>query len=222
MLVSAFLCVLNAPVDVQRLSLNRLVILVENLDLIRCADDHLAIVDQINLVQILQQRGDVGSQKIASVAQTCNQRSVLAESHDAVLLLIADCRKRIGTLHHLGCRIDAVLEIVFFFIQNAQQLSDDFCVCLGAEMDIILVLELFLQLHVILDNSVMNNGDTAILIDMRMRIGICRCTVCCPAGVADSRRRIELLPGDGFLQVGNFSLLLADDDFIFLQQGDSR
>ena len=78
------------------------------------------------------------------------------------------------------------------------QVRRDFRIGVALEDDAV-VLELVLQLQVILDDAVVNDGHAAR--HVRMRVGLVGTAVRCPAGVADPHRPGQLAVLDGLRQV---------------------
>src|SRR5271154_4128403 len=101
-------------------------------------------------------------------------------------------------------------------------MSNDFSICLGDEL-VALSGQLFFQLDVVLDNSVVHHHDFGVAIAMGMGILFSGTSMSCPAGVANTINTLKRGGPDRFLEVAQLSGCPANLEFaVFADYGDSR
>ena len=79
-----------------------------------------------------------------------------------------------------------------------------------------------LDLRVVFDDSVVNQGELTVAADMRVGIAVGDATMSCPARVADARRTVELMPGGLLYQIVDASHLFGDVELAVLKYADPR
>ncbi len=85
---------------------------------------------------------------------------------------------------------------------NIDEMGDDFCICFGFKFS--LPFEAFAQLQKILDNPIMDHGDTSGF--MGVGIGFIRYTVGRPSCMGDPALSVQRIFGNISLEVFDFSL----------------
>ena len=105
-------------------------------------------------------------------------------------------------------------------VELADQVRQDLGVGLAAELHA-LGLELLPQGAHVLDDAVVDHGDPARRVEVRVGVGLGDATVGGPAGVGDADAALGCLV-DGALQLGDAPHALARPDLALLQEGDTR
>lgn len=182
MIIAAFFCRLGVPLDLVDHEVLLCTSKVGNVDMVGVNLSDLAAVE-INAATGVGEHGwYVGSDDGLSIAETDDERAVLAGSDDAVRFI--DCHNNEGvgagddrerTLHS-GEKIAVV--------EKLDEMSDNFGVGLRFEG---VILEIgFLEALIIFNDAIVHNGDLALWPEMRMGVFVRWLAVGGPTGVADA------------------------------------
>ena len=93
---------------------------------------------------------------------------------------------------------------------------------LGFKMHSVPRYELFLKLHIVFYDSVVDDSHPAVFAGMGVSVDIRRRTVSGPAGMSDSRMSVKVLSGNKVFQVLDAAHMLLYIYFSVHEQGDSR
>ena len=147
---------------------------------------HLAVVQEDDLARVRQHRGDVARAEHLALAQADDQRAVGLGDDDLVGRVGADYRDGVRAADLTERAADGVDEAGGSGAERfVDEVRDDLGVRIAAEAHA-LGLELAAQGHVVLDDPVVDDGDLAG--DVGVRIGLARTPVRRPARVADAGR----------------------------------
>src|SRR5699024_3426660 len=117
--------------------------------------------------------------------------------------------------------VDCVEQILFFFVYHTDELGDDLGIGLRAKADAVIFNQLLPQLLIIFDDAVVNDGDLARLIGMRVSVDIRRRTVRSPARMADADMAFQLVGPDQPVQIFNAAHVLSDLQLSVPDDGDA-
>ncbi len=123
-LITFFFGVFQTPGDLQHIPLDRILLLIHNLNLLWRADNHLAVFNQVDFVQIFQQRRNIRCNEVTAFAQACNQRSIFTKCYYFSRLILRNGGKGIGAFHLIHCCKNCIFQTTL--VQYANQLRDDF------------------------------------------------------------------------------------------------
>ncbi len=190
---------------------------------------HVVVVQKNHLARVRHNGVGIAGQKIFPIANADDQRRTTPRTHHHFRLFGADHRDAVRAddfaervAHGLGERIQLRLLPAAFRVMLPDQVREHFRI--GAGMKLVPGLEQALfELIVVFNDAVVNDGDLAGLVEVRMGILITRWTVRGPAGVGNAgfaRCRVgDQFAGDALV---NLALFLADQQVRGMQHGNSR
>jgi hypothetical protein len=148
------------------------------------ADDHLAFLQHDDLAGVLQHRRDVGGDEHLALADPDDQRrGAVAREDQPVGRLRRDDAQRERAAHlrqRAPQRGDEVALVV-----RLDEVREHFGVGLAAE-DVAFAEQLRAQRRVVLDDAVVDDGDPAAAVHVRVRVGVGGAAVGRPARVPDA------------------------------------
>ena len=112
-----------------------------------------------------------------------NKRTVAACAEQLSGFVCAQYTQSIAAFEHALHIVQRLPHISF--IKSGEQMGYDLGICFGNESDTLL-LQHFTQAAMVFNNTVVYDNDSAGCILMGMRISVTRCTVRCPARMADA------------------------------------
>ena len=221
MLKASLLCCFCIPLDFRGLLLDLVTVQVIEVSLARSQLCKLKVADVIDITGILQNGRNIRCHIGFPVSNADDHRAILSCHPDLVRIVTEHQLKGIGTTdthHRFGDSIDGTQIILFIIVIH--QLDDYFGVRLAIE-GIAMFQQLFFQLCIILDDTVMNAnhfrlyctgaGTAAIARNVRMCIGLARLTMCCPASMTNTTSSFQSIACIRFLnQVGQTAFCLDD------------
>ena len=142
-----------------------------------------AVAHDKGTARMVDNRRDIGGDKVFTLAQTDNQRIILFGADDFIRLVFAHKYQTVGALDELQHLFDGFFEISVILVRH--QMSYNLAVRFGQEF-MSLGNQLFLQAKIVFNNTVMDNDKLATAVRMGMRIAIRRTAMCCPACVTDT------------------------------------
>ncbi|SCJ17615.1 Uncharacterised protein [uncultured Flavonifractor sp.] len=188
-LIAALLRSGDLPVHVVLLLVHRLEVgVVIDLDAVGGEYGNLPVVQIVDLTGVLDDGGHVAGQEVEALPQAQNQGAVLPGGDEPVGTVGADDAQGIGAVdavEHLGQSLQNVAPVVVL-----QQLGHHLGVGLGDELHA-LGLEELLNLHVVLDDAVVDHRDVAALADLGVGVDVGGCSVGGPAGVAQAHGAVD-------------------------------
>ncbi|MGY3366387.1 hypothetical protein ACVWZL_003512 [Bradyrhizobium sp. GM2.4] len=201
------------------LALDGMAVLVEDRSACMGQHDPVAVLEIADRVGERPERDGVGAEIHLAVTIADRERRTVARADHQIVLARedeAECERAAQPRQrqfHRFHRLVAARE------QVVDEMQHDLGVGLGVEHRAFLF-ELLAQLAEILDDAVVNDGDT--LGRVRVRIVHGRLSVGGPAGVTDSGRALERLGLQPLLQILQLALGAAALEMLALERGDAR
>ena len=187
----------DVPVDVILLRLGGSAVEVGDHDVVGRDRDDLVLAELDRLAGVLDERGDVGAEEVLALAAADDQRGVAAGAHDDVGVAGIGDHQREGALEPPAHRAYGLRQVVDDLELVGDQERDDLGVGLRHHL-VTLALELGAQRGEVLDDAVVDDGDPAGGVEVRVGVAVVGRAVGGPAGVADAgvglgqRVRLEL------------------------------
>jgi len=210
------------PVDLVFLGLDRVAVEVGHLDRVGADRGDLVLADLNGTAGVLDEGCDVGTQEVFPVTKTDNQGRVAASADDNAGLVLVDDEKGEGAVQAGDHLLEGLGDILGLLVGLANQKRGDLGVGVARE-DGALGEQLFFQLEEVLDDAVVNEGELAVVTELRVRVAVGRSTVGCPAGVADTGGavldRVDLELVNEGLELAR--LLAGVDDAVGIDNRDS-
>jgi hypothetical protein len=150
---------------------------------------HLAVIEEGERARVLQQRGHVGGDEVLALTVSDDDPAGVGDAR-------GDDGARIGRRHehHGGGSLDTVDRGARGVGEGGaapqavlDEVDDDLRIGLAAEAMPVRH-ELVLQLAVVLDDAVVDNGRDAVAVEVRMRVRLARAAMCRPPRMADAQR----------------------------------
>ena len=149
------------------------------------------------------ERRDVGGEERLALADPHHQRRVAARAHDHVRLVRVDRDQGERALQTAAHQPHGLGEVAAGGELLGEQMGDDLGVRLGGQ--VVAALGQFgAEGGEVLDDAVVDDGDPARVVEMRMRVGVGRPAVGGPAGVAD-----PVVPAGNGRSTSSFSRLTS-------------
>jgi len=154
-------------------------------------DDHFVVGEVYCLRGVLDDCGCVGGEDVFVAADAENQWAAFFCTDEGVGEIAAEYSQAVGSVQLAEGALDGPFEFVasgFFVlagVEPADEVCDDFGIGFAGEGDAF-VLEPGLQSGVVFDDSVVNDGDSAGVVEVGMCVGGIWLAVCGPACVADA------------------------------------
>ena len=209
------------PFDFGGLLLNFITVQVIEMRLTRRQLCKLKVANVIHIASVFQNCRNIRSHISFTIRNADDHRAILACHPDLARIITEHQLKRIGTAHtnhRLGNGIDRA-EVVLLIIV-VHQLDDHFGIRLAVKR-IAVFQQLFFQLSIVLDDTVMNTDNlrfnrartrtATVTGNMRMCIRLARLTVGCPTGMANTTSSFQCITVIGFLnQIGQTAFCFHD------------
>ncbi len=194
-----------------------------DLDAVAAQLDDLVLAELDRVAGVRDERGDVGGEEVLALAAADDERAVAPRADDDVGDVGVHGDEREGAGEPAADHAHALGEVHAHGRQHlGEQVGDDLGVGLGVERDAALG-ELGAQLGEVLDDPVVDDGDLAVLADVRVRVGVGGAAVGGPARVADADGRLRQRVGaEQRLEVGELARLLARVEAPLGHHGDAR
>ncbi len=120
-----------------------------------------------------------------------DERAVLPGGDEGVGVVGADDAEGIGALDPPQAAAHGLQHVVALVVVELQQLGHHLRVRVGGEVDA-LAHQVLLELHVVFDDAVVDQGDPAVLADMGVGVDVIGLPVGGPAGVADAQAPVQV------------------------------
>ena len=172
----------NLPVDGKVLLFDLLLECVVDLDALARQHGDLAVLHVGDVARVLDDSRHVGGEEIAALAVAEQQRRVLARGDDAVGAVGAEHAERVSALDAAQHAAHGLQKVVALVVVEFKQLRHDLGIGLGLEGDALPDQE-FLDLNIVFDDAVVNDGELSVLAHVGVGVGDIRRAVCRPAGV---------------------------------------
>ncbi len=189
---------LGIPFDFRQLLFDRLLVHIVERNLALSQTCHLQVTDIINLTGIFQNCRHIAGHIAFAVMHADNHRAVLACDINFTGIFLKHHSQGIraaNAYHSMAQCISRCMVILFIVIVN--QLNGDLGVRLGIK-GIAVMQQLFLQLLIVFDNTVMHCHHVAISTNMRMRVSFGGFAVRCPTCVTNTAGAYKALSAVGF------------------------
>ena len=172
----------NLPVDGKVLLFDLLLECVVDLDALARQHGDLAVLHIGHVARVLDDSRHVGGEEIAALAVAEQQRRVLARGDDAVRTVGTEHAERVSALDAAQHAAHGLQKVVALVVVEFEQLRHDLGIGLGLEGDALPDQE-FLDLNIVFDDAVVNDGELSVLAHVGVGVGDIRRAVCRPAGV---------------------------------------
>ena len=173
------------PCDLEGLDLDPLAVEIGDGDRIRRDRHDLVLTDRDGVAGVLDEGGDVGAEEVLSVAETDDERRVAAGADDDPRLVLVQREQGERTLETAHDDAERLLEAARGTVLAAEEDRCDLGVRLAAEGEA-LGEELVFQHREVLDDAVVDDGQTPVVSEVRMRVAVGRSAVRSPARVTDA------------------------------------
>ena len=183
----------------------------------RAKVDDVPILEEDHPVRVRQDRGDVGGEERLAVTEPHHERDVLPRAHQPVRLTAMHDRHRVGALDLRKRRTNGVGQVAG--VRVLDQVREGLRVGVGAE-HVPARLEAVAQLAEVLDDAVVDHGDGAGAVDVRVGVQVVRAAVRRPARVGEPDPRVRRPVQERRRKVGQLPRPLLDEELARL--GDER
>ena len=156
----------------------------------------LFLIQKINIAGIFQNRRNITRNKVFFFSKSNNKRTFFTCGNQAVRIILAYNTKCVASFQLVNSLNDCTENVHGLLVIIIYKVSNDLCICLAAKNNS-LCLEPAFELHIIFNNSIVNNCNGTTYVSLRMCIYITRLTVSGPSGMSNTKRTLY-----GF--VGNF------------------
>ena len=186
----------RVPVDVAALLLQGLQIVVEHVHALGGQHGDLPVVHIGHVPGMPDDGRGVGGDEVLPLAEADDQRAVLPGGDEGVGIVRADDAEGVGAFNAPQAPAHGLQHVAALVVMELQQVGHHLAVGLGREGHA-LAGELFLELQVILDDAVVDQGDLAVPADVGMGIHVVGLAVRGPAGVPDAKHPFQVRPVPG-------------------------
>ena len=207
--ITALFCHVQVPVDVGDLGLDNVAGLVGVLDACGRKLGKLTVLEHHDIAGGVDERDDVGGDIGAGLARADHDRGILAGHGDHAGLVSAHDGQTIGTDHVGASLAHGGHQVVRLGISLFDQMREDLGIGLALKV-VAAALQLFAQLGEVLDDAVVDDGDTTVAAGVGVSVNDGGLAVGGPTGVADTAGSVAVDVGKLALQARD--LAHAADD----------
>ena len=213
----------RVPRDVEGLDLDGVAGEVGDGDAVGGDRDDLVLADGHGALRVLDEGGDIRAQEVLALAEADDERRVAAGADDDAGLVAVHREEGEGAVEPRHGGAEGLGELADAAVLAPEQHGGDLGVGLALE-GVALGEELVLQLGEVLDDAVVDEGESSVVAEVRVRVAVGRAAVRRPAGVADAGaaavqgRRLEVV-GEHLELAGALRRL---DDAVVVDDGDAR
>ena len=176
----------GVPGHFEPLDLDRVAVEVGDLDALGGDGDDLVLTDREGVAGVLHERGDIGGEEVLALAESDDERGVAARAHDEARLVAVHRQEREGPLQACGDVAERGDQVApAGAVRAAEEHSGDLGVGFAPEGEA-LGEELGLQLSVVLDDAVVDDGEPVVIGQVRVGVVVGGSAVGRPAGVPDA------------------------------------
>ena len=165
-------------------SMNGIALKGRQFDTRRRQDRHFTFVHKEHIAGVTQQGWHIAGQIHLAIAVSHNQRARILGGHNFVWLGRRDHSDGITAFNVRQCRPHRCHQIKSCFQFLTDEMTKDFCICLAAK-DMASFFQSTTQLNVVLDDTVVNNGDWTRRVWVRILLR--RPAMGCPTGMSDAQ-----------------------------------
>ena len=209
MLVAALFGHDGVPGDVLHGALDGIAIEVHDADALRSEHGDVAVRQEKHVARVREDRGNVGRDEIFVLSQADHGRRAGARGDDFVRVRGGKNRQGIDARELAHGLSHGVLQRAAFFHVPLDEVGDNFGVGLGDEL-VALFFEFALQIHVILDDSVVDDDDISRAVAMRMGVFFGGTAMRGPARMSDAVRAVDRGLANHFFQIVQLAGSAAD------------
>ena len=179
--------------------------------------DHVALLEEDDPVGVGQDRRHVGGDERLVVSQPHHERHVLACPDEAIRLAAVHDGHRVRAFHASQRGPHGIREVAR--IRLLDEVRQRLGVGLGGE-HVAPRLQPVAQLAEVLDDPVVDDGDRAGAVHVRVGVEVVRASVGCPAGMREADAGVRRPVEEGRAEVGELARPLLDEELARL--GDQR
>ena len=206
------------PVDPPDLAVELLARPIGELDPFLGDDREVSLLEEDDVAGVGEDGGDVAGDEISALAEAQDEGRGVLRDHQHLGRPLAHHGEGVGPLH-LGERsADRVGKLLAALLLVGDEVGEDLGVRLRAEL-VAGLLEVGLQLEVVLDDPVVDDGDAFVLVGMRILVR--RLPVGRPAGVPDARRALRRRVAKPVFQILELSLGADDGQALLAENGEA-
>ena len=147
--------------------------------------DDLVLADRHGALRVLDEGRDIGAEEVLAVAEADHERRVAAGADDDAGLVLVHREQRERAVEARRRCAERLAQVAGVPVLVAEQHGGDLGVGLALEREA-LGEQLVLQLGEVLDDAVVDEGELAVVAEVRVRVAVGRAAVRRPAGVADA------------------------------------
>lgn len=195
---------IQIPIDVSDLGLDDIAGLVGILDTRRRELGKLTVFEHHDIAGGIDKRDHVGGNVGAGLAHADYDRGILAGHGDHSGLVSAHGGQTIGTNHVGACLAHGGHQVVRLGIGLFDQMREDLGIGLALKV-VAAALQLFAQLGEVLDDAVVDDGDTTVAAGVGMSVNDGGLAVGGPTGVTDTAGCVTIDIGKLALQTRNLT-----------------
>ena len=218
MLKAALFRSLCVPVDLEHLLAYRRAVDILHPNVVSRHRRNFAIAHNKGAARMIDNRRNIRSDKILTLAQADNQRIILLRADNLVRLVLTHHHQTVGALHQTQHSFYGFLKITVILI--CQQMRYNLTVGFRQEL-MALSDKLLLQRQIVFDNAVMHNHEAARVIGMRMRVAVRRTAMRRPARMTNAHGARRHIAGQLLAQCVQTAHALVHADFAIFINGDT-
>ena len=175
----------SVPGHLEGLGRGGLAVEVDDLDRVGTDRDDLVLPDLHGLTRVLDECRDIGAEEVLAVAEADHERGVPSRADDDARHVLVHDEQGERAVQAADRGSERLGEIAGLPVGVAHEQGCDLGVRLARE-DIAGVEKLLFEVGEVLDDAVVDEGELAVVTEVRVSIAIGGSTVCRPTGVADS------------------------------------
>ena len=181
----------NIPVDVAVGLFDGVHLRVEHADALCRQYGDLPVLHVDDVPGVADDGGHIGGDEVLAFAAADDEGTVLPGGDQGVGIVGADDAEGVGAFDPPQHPAHGFQHVMAFVIVELQQLGHHLRVGLRLEGHAV-AQELLLDLHIVLNDAVVDQGNTAVLTDMGMGVDVVGLAVGGPAGVADAQGALHI------------------------------
>ena len=148
-------------------------------------DQQVTVVEIHHIPGVFQNGGHIGGDVVAVFAETEDQGRVLLDADDGVGIVLAQHAQGVAALHALHGLLYGGLEVQAHVVEVFDEVGNHFRV--GFRLEAFAPgNEQFFQFQIVFNDAVVDHGDLTAVRHVGVAVGVGRCAVGGPSGVADA------------------------------------
>lgn len=211
----------GVPVDVVRPDVGGLALEVRDGDPLAAQFDDLVLAEFDGVAGVRDEGRDIGGEEVLAVADAHDERGVAAGADHDVRLVGVHGHQGEGAFEAAADLAHRLGEVPDGGVGLGEEVGDDLGVGLGEQV-VAALGEFGAQGGEVLDDAVVDDGDPARVVQVRVRVGVRGTAVGGPAGARGRRGRPQRALVQQLLQVGELAGLLGRGQAAVGEDGDTR